>query len=76
MPRTVDGVSLLSPVNCAGASLADQHAKQEVHIQSLGQKDPLEEERATCSSILCWEIPWTEESGGLQSTGLHRAGRG
>ena len=33
---------------------------------SLGQEDPLEEEMATCSSILAWKIPWAEEPGGLQ----------
>ena len=37
---------------------------------SLGQEDPLEKEMATPSSILAWEIPWTEEPGGLQSAGL------
>ena len=36
---------------------------------SLGQEDALEEETATHSSILAWEIPWTEEAGGLQSIG-------
>ena len=36
----------------------------------LGWEDPLEEEMATHSSILAWRIPWTEEPGGLQSTGL------
>ena len=36
-------------------------------IRSLGQEDPLEEKTATCSSILAWKIPWTEEPGGLQS---------
>ena len=35
----------------------------------LGWEDPLEKEMATHSSILAWEIPWTEEPGGLQSTG-------
>ena len=39
-------------------------------VQSLGQKDPLEEEMATHSIILAWKIPWTEEPGGLQSMGL------
>ena len=38
----------------------------------VGQEDPLEEETATHSSILAWEIPWTEEPGGLQSMGLQR----
>ena len=41
----------------------------ETFVQSLGGEDPLEEEMATHSSILAWEIPWTEEPGGLQSTG-------
>ena len=40
-------------------------AEQEMSVQSLGQEDPLEKEMATHSSILAWEIPWTEEPGGL-----------
>jgi len=39
-----------------------------------GQEDPLEKEVVTHSSILAWEIQWTEEHGGLQSMGLQRAG--
>ena len=42
---------------------------QEMRVQSLGQKDPLEKEMATYTSILAWEIPWTEEAGRLQSMG-------
>ena len=42
-------------------------AMQETQVQSLGQEDPLERELVTHSSILAWEIPWTEETGGLQS---------
>ena len=42
---------------------------QEMWVQSLGGEDPLEEGMATHSSILSWRIPWTEELGGLQSTG-------
>ena len=49
-------------------------AKQETRVQSLGREDPLEKEMATHSSILVWRIPWTEEPGGLQSTGLQRVG--
>ena len=45
---------------------------QETQVQSLGWEDPLEKEMATCSSILAWKIPWVEEPGGLQSTGLQR----
>ena len=47
---------------------------QETGIRSLGWKDPLEKEMATHSSILAWEIPWTEETGGLQSMGSQRVG--
>ena len=47
---------------------------QETQVQSLGQKDPLEEGMATHSSILAWRTPQTEEPGGLQSTGSQRAG--
>ena len=45
-----------------------------MHVLSLGQEDPLEEETATHSSILAWRIPWAEEPGGLQSRGSHRVG--
>ena len=45
---------------------------QESLVGPLGQEDPLEKEMATHSSILAWEIPWTEESGGLQSMGSER----
>ena len=45
---------------------------QQTWVQSLGQEDPLEKEMATHSSVLAWEIPRTEEPGGLQSLGLQR----
>ena len=45
---------------------------QKTWVQSLGQEDPLENGMASQSSILAWEIPWTEEFGGLQSMGLQR----
>ena len=47
-------------------------AEQEMQVLSLGWEDPLEEEMATHSSVLAWEIPWTEEPGGLQSMGSQR----
>ena len=58
----------------SGASLVSQMVKnlpamQETRVLSLGREDPLEKETATHSSILAWEIPRTEESGRLQSTG-------
>ena len=45
-------------------------AVQEMQIGSLGQEDPLEEGMETHSSICAWEIPWTEEPGGLQCMGV------
>ena len=62
------------------ASLVAQMVKnlpavQETHVQSLGQEDPLEKEIATHPSILAWEIPRTEEAGGLQSMGLQELDR-
>ena len=45
---------------------------QETWVRSPGQEDPLEEEIATHSSTLVWEIPWTEEPGELQSMGSQR----
>ena len=49
-------------------------AMQEVQVKSLGQEDPLEKGIETCSSIFAWRIPWTEETGRLQSLGLQRVG--
>ena len=46
----------------------------ETWVQSLGQKDLLEKEMATHSSILAWKIPWMEEPGRLQSIGSQRVG--
>ena len=43
-------------------------------VQSLGWEDPLEKGMATPSSLLAWRIPWTEESGRLQSMGSQRVG--
>ena len=47
---------------------------QETRVQSLGWEDLLEKEMATHSSILAWEIPWTEEPGRQQSMGSQRVG--
>ena len=46
---------------------------QEMLVRSLGGEDPLEKEMATESSALAWEIPWTEEPGGLQSMVLQKS---
>ena len=50
-------------------NLLTMQETQETRVLSLGQEDPLEVEMATHSSILAWEIPWTEEPSGLQSMG-------
>ena len=47
-------------------------AMWETWVRSLGWEDPLEKEMATHSSTLAWKIPWMEEPGRLQSTGLQR----
>ena len=47
---------------------------QEIQVRSLGREDPLEKEMETHPCILAWEIPWTEEPGGLQSMGSQELG--
>ena len=48
-----------------GSDDKESACKQEAQVQSLGWEDPLEKGMATHSSILAWEIPWTEEPGGV-----------
>ena len=55
--------------------LESPSAMQETQVQSLSWEDPLEKGMATHSSILAWKIPWTEESGRLQSMGSQRVGQ-
>ena len=50
-----------------GSNSKESAAMQETWLWSLGQKDPLEKGKATHCCILAWRIPWTKESGGLQS---------
>ena len=57
-----------------GSVVKNTPAIQEMRVQSLGQEDALEKEIVTRSSVLVWEIPWTEEPGGLQSKGSERVG--
>ena len=60
-------------VSFPGASVVkNPPAQQEMLVLSLGQEDALKEEVATHSSLLVWDIPWTEEPGGLQSVGPQR----
>ena len=57
----------------AGSVVKSLPAMQETWVPSLGWEDPLEKEMATHSSLLAWEIPCTEESGGLQPVGLQKS---
>ena len=66
-----DFPGLAQPAKNLPANAGDR----ETQFLSLGWEDTLEKEMATHSSILAWEIPWTEEHGGLQSVGLQRVGR-
>ena len=60
----------------SGGSLVNNPpAMQEMQVWSLGGEDSLEKEMTTHSSITSWEIPWTEEPGGLESTGLQALDR-
>ena len=54
-------------------SVRNLPAVQETWVQSLGQENPLEKEMATHSSILAWEIPWSEAPGWLQSMGSQKS---
>ena len=68
--RAEDGNKIwLTVVSLVAQRLKRLPAMQETWVQSLGREDPLEKEMATHSGILAWRIPWTEEPGGLQSTG-------
>ena len=67
------------PLQPSLASLVAQRLKRppamrETWVRSLDQEEALEKEMAPHSSVLAWRIPWTEEPGGLQSTGSQRVG--
>ena len=68
-PITYSFTGLVFTGGSVGSALS---AVQETQVQSLGQEGPLEKEMATHSSILAWQIPWTEEPGGLRSMGSQR----
>ena len=73
------GEGIVYPLLYSWASLVAQMVKNppamwETWVPSLGWEDPLKKGMATHSSLLAWRISWTEESGGLQSMGLQRAG--
>ena len=63
--------SVFSPVFLVAQMEKSLPATRETQVQSLDQEDPLEMGMATHCSILAWEVPWTEELGGLQSMMWH-----
>ena len=63
IPNIVSGASQVAEM------VKNPPAMQQTQVQSVDQEDPLEKGMATHSSILVWEIPWTEEPRGLQSMG-------
>ena len=63
----------MSLVLTSGSVVKNLPAMQETQVQTLGWEEPLEKEMATHSSILAWEIPQTQEPGGLQSVGLQKS---
>ena len=65
-----DGPCLPSGASLVTQSVKNLPAKQEAWVRFLGREDPLEKEMVTCSSILAWKIPWTEEPGGLRFMGM------
>ena len=79
MPLYTNSIWEINLLWSSRASLVAQlvknlHAVQETQVWSLGGEDPLEKGMATHSNILAWRTPWTEESGGLQTTGSKRVG--
>ena len=69
----------IEDLSVPGASLVPQPVKnlpamQETQVQSLGQEDSLEKGMATLSNIHAWRMLWTEEPGGIKSTGVQRVG--
>ena len=62
------------PGGSVAKTLTAKQETWETWVPSLGQKDPLEVEMATHSSVLAWRIPWTENPGGLQPMELQRVG--
>ena len=63
---------IISQRNC-GSAVKNLPVMREMQVRSLDWEDPLEKEMATHSSMLAWEIPQTENPGGLQSMGLQKS---
>ena len=73
----INSNNFLGPELYCGSAVkipSEMQESQAVWVQSIVQEDPLEEGMATHSSLLAWKSSWTEEPGGLQSTGSHSVG--
>ena len=66
-------LQLLYALTLVAQSVNNLPAMHKTWVQFLSQEDPLEKRMATHSTILAWEIPWTEEPGGLQSMGSQKS---
>ena len=74
LPHLIPTAALVSEASLVAQTVKNLPAKWETRVRSLGWEDRLEKGMATHSSILAWEIPWTEEPDWLQPTGLQRVG--
>ena len=75
-PGAAFGILFVDPrASLVAQMVRNLPAMQDSWVRSLGREDPLEKGMATHSSILDWRLPWTEEPGGLRSTGSHRVER-
>ena len=72
--KTITNLGSIIGTSLVAQTVKHLPTKKETQIRSLGEEDPLEEGMATHSSILAWRIPWTEQTGGLQSTESQRVG--
>ena len=72
MEKNIKKVYMYIRASLVAQMVKNPSALQETQVQSLGLENPLEKGMATHSSLLAWKILWTEEPGGLQSTGSQR----
>ena len=74
MPQTFNERPICTQASVVAQTAKNPPTRQETQVRSLSQEHPLEKEVANHLSFLAWEIPWTEEPGGLQSIGSQQAG--
>ena len=74
MDCSLSGSSVIKSASLVAQAVKRLSSMQETWVRSLDREDPLEKEMAIHYSTIAWKIPWTEETGRLQSTGLQRVG--